>query len=255
MACWWRSSPERTLDTLQLPELVRSAVAELVEEQQRSDLLRSHGLEPRHRVLLVGPPGNGKTSLAEAIAGELGRPLVTPAYHRVIGSLLGETAGRLGKIFDDVASRACVLFLDEIDVVAKERGDAQETGEIKRVVSSLLLSIDELPSHVVVVGATNHPEILDRAAWRRFELRLELPCPDLRGRVAYLEAASRQSAVPWHCSARKVADDLGALSFGELEQFVADVRRRIVLEQVPDGRNVVRRCVRRWAQRAVPHSG
>ena len=248
-------APERTLDSMHLSEPVRAAIQDLIEEQQRAELLRSHGLEPRHRILLVGPPGNGKTSLAEAIAGELGRPLLTPAYHRVIGSLLGETAGRLGKVFADVASRACVLLLDELDVVAKERGDAQETGEIKRVVSSLLLNIDALPSHVVIIGATNHPESLDRAAWRRFELRLELPQPSAPEREAYLEVASRQSAIAWRYSAKKLAADLGELSFSEIEQFVADVRRRMVLEQAVDGRSVIRKCLTRWSQRVDPRRG
>src|SRR5207302_5683419 len=98
-------------------------------------------------------------------------------YESVIGSFLGETAGRLRKVFDQVRSRRCVLFFDEFDTLGKERGDPHDTGEIKRVVSSLLLQIDDLPSYVVVVTATNHPEILDRAVWRRFQLRLRLPPP------------------------------------------------------------------------------
>ena len=100
-------------------------------------------------------------------------------YESVIASYLGETAVRLSRLFDQVRTRRCVLFFDEFDVVGKERRDVHETGEIKRVVSSLLLQIDDLPSHVVVVTATNHPELLDRAVWRRFQLRLNLPAPTL----------------------------------------------------------------------------
>ena len=90
-------------------------------------------------------------------------------YEAVIGSFLGETSGRLKKLFDFVRTHQCVLFFDEFDTLGKERGDVHETGEIKRVVSSLLLQIDALPSHVVVVTATNHAELLDRAVWRRFQ--------------------------------------------------------------------------------------
>lgn len=126
---------------------------------------------------MTGEPGNGKTSLAEGIAHALAVPLVVARYDGLIASYLGETSSRLAKLFDYVRTRACVLFFDEFDTVGKERGDAHETGEIKRVVSSLLLQIDSLPSHVVVVTATNHPELLDRAVWRRFQLRLELPPP------------------------------------------------------------------------------
>lgn len=109
-------------------------------------MLRSHGLEPRHRILLAGPPGNGKTSLAEAIAEALSIPLLAVRYEFVIGSFLGETARRLRRVFDFARTTPCVLFFDEFDVVGKERGDIHETGEIKRVVSSLLLQMDDLPS-------------------------------------------------------------------------------------------------------------
>ena len=172
--------PERVLADLVLPEVVSNACGELVEEQQRADLLRSHAIEPRHRVLLTGPPGNGKTTLAEALAGELALPLLVVRYDGVIGSYLGETAVRLARLMEHVRSRRCVVFFDEFDAIGKERGDEHETGEIKRVVSSLLLNIDALPSYVVVVTATNHPELLDRAVWRRFQLRLELPPPNRR---------------------------------------------------------------------------
>ena len=119
-------------------------------------LLRSHSLEPRHTILLIGPPGTGKTSLAGAIAAELALPFLTVRYEGLVGSYLGETAGRLQEVVDYVSRTPCVLFFDEFDSVGKERSDAQETGEIKRVVSSLLLQMDALPSHCVVVCATNH---------------------------------------------------------------------------------------------------
>jgi AAA+ superfamily predicted ATPase len=126
---------------------------------------------------LAGPPGNGKTSLAEALGATLMVPFLLVRYEAVIGGFLGETAVRLRSLFDLARTPQCVLVLDEFDVLAKERGDAQETGEIKRVVRSLLLPIDDLPSWTVVVAATNHPELLDRAVWSRFQLRPSLPPP------------------------------------------------------------------------------
>jgi SpoVK/Ycf46/Vps4 family AAA+-type ATPase len=157
-------TPYRQLADLILPAETNLICQSLIEEQQRRDLLRSYNLEPRNRLLLIGPPGNGKTSLAEAIAEALIVPLLMVRYESVVGSYLGETAGRLKKLFDYASTRRCVLFFDEFEALGQERGDIHETGEIKRVVSSLLTWIDCLPSHVLVIGATNHPELLDRAA-------------------------------------------------------------------------------------------
>ena len=169
--------PRKRLEDLFLPELCERACRELIEEQQRASLLRSHSLEPRHRLLLVGPPGNGKTSLAEAIAEALAVPFFVVRYDAIIGSFLGETASRLRRVFDYARTTPCVLFFDEFDAVGKERGDVNETGEIKRVVTSLLMQVDALPSYTVVIAASNHSELLDRAVWRRFQFRLELPAP------------------------------------------------------------------------------
>ncbi|OGV65520.1 MAG: AAA family ATPase [Lentisphaerae bacterium RIFOXYC12_FULL_60_16] len=243
---FYELEPRRRLQDLILPAVVESACKELMEEQNRSDLLRAHNLEPRNRVLLAGPPGNGKTSLAEALATELAVPLLVVRYEGVIASYLGETAVRLAKLFDQVRPRRCVLFLDEFDVVGKERGDIHETGEIKRVVSSLLLQVDALPSHVVVVTATNHPELLDRAVWRRFQLRLNLPHPTPAQAEEWFKRFERRLGKPMGPSPATVAKKLAGLSFSELEQFGLDVQRRYVLA-LPEG-NIARIVGERLAQ-------
>lgn len=247
---FYEISPERCLGDLLLPEVVNAAIRELLEEHNRADLLRAHNLEPRHRVLLAGPPGNGKTSLAEALAAELMVPLLVVRYESVIASYLGETAVRLSRLFEQVRSRHCVLFFDEFDVVGKERGDIHETGEIKRVVSSLLLQIDDLPSHVVVVTATNHPELLDRAVWRRFQLRLHLPPPSPSLAQEWFRRLEQRMDAKLGYSPVTLAKKLKGLSFSELEQFGLDVYRQYVL-RLPDAdlRNIVSDCLKQWQHR------
>lgn len=242
--------PSRELEELILPSLVRTACQELLEEQNRAELLRAYSLEPRHRVLLIGPPGNGKTSLAEALATELSVPLFSVRYEAVIGSFLGETAVRLSRMFEQVRSRRCVLFFDEFDVVGKERGDVHETGEIKRVVSSLLLQVDSLPSHVVVVTATNHPELLDRAVWRRFQLRLELPPPSVAQATEWFSRLEKRLGENMGHSPRSIAERLKGVSFSELEQFGLDVQRRHVLTK-PNGnlKKIVAERLNQWQHR------
>jgi AAA+ superfamily predicted ATPase len=221
--------PRRHLRDLILPETVRRVVNQLVQEQLRADLLRAHGIEPRNRVLLVGAPGTGKTTLAEAIAEAIAVPLLVVRYDAIIGSYLGETASRLQRVFDYARTTPCVLFFDEFDVLGKERGDVHETGEIKRVVSSLLLQIDDLPSYTVVAGATNHPELLDRATWRRFQLRCVLPLPDTKAVACYVEGFAGRLEQPLGHSPAVIAKRLGPVSYAEAEQFCLDLLRRHIL--------------------------
>ena len=221
--------PRRRLDDLILPETVRRAVSELVEEQHRAGVLRAHGVEPRHRVLLVGPPGTGKTSLAEAIAEAVAVPLFLVRYESMIGSFLGETAARLKRVFDYARTTPCVLFFDEFDAIGKERGDVHETGEIKRVVTSLLMQVDELPSYTVVVAATNHPELLDRASWRRFQFRLPLPMPTSADLARYIEAFASRFDEPLGHTPESLAKRLGPISYADVEQFCLDLQRRHIL--------------------------
>ena len=222
-------TPRKKLADLVLTDPARRACEELIEEQHRASVLRTHSLEPRHRVLLVGPPGNGKTSLAEAIAEALSAPFFVVRYEALIGSFLGETASRLKRVFDYARTTPCVLFFDEFDAVGKERGDVHETGEIKRVVSSLLMQVDDLPSYTVVVAATNHAELLDRAAWRRFQVRLALDPPTPRDLTAYLARFAESLDQPLGRTPATIARRLGAVSYAEAEEFCRDVRRRAVL--------------------------
>ena len=244
---------QRRLDDLLLPPVAEEIIRELVAEQHRADLLRSYNLEPRNRVLLAGPPGNGKTTLAEALANALSVPFLVVRYEAVIGSYLGETAQRIGRVFEQVRSRRCVLFFDEFDAVGKERGDPHETGEIKRVVSSLLLQIDDLPSYVVAVAASNHPELLDRAVWRRFQIRVELP-PPTRGQVEeWFRRFEKRHGHALGLSPRSLAERLCGVSFAEVEDFGTDVLRATVLGQ-PDADvgKVVESRLRHWENRFKP---
>jgi SpoVK/Ycf46/Vps4 family AAA+-type ATPase len=242
--------PRRSLDSLLLTNPVLTACRELVEEQHRKELLRSYGVEPRHRVLLAGPPGNGKTSLAEAIASELMLPLFVVRYEAVIGSFLGETSGRLKRLFDFVRTHQCVLFFDEFDTLGKERGDTHETGEIKRVVSSLLLQIDALPSHVIVVTATNHAELLDRAVWRRFQLRLALPAPAAAQKEQWFMRLQQRLDAPLGMTPKTLAAKLRASSFSDLEQFCEDIQRRYVLAlPSADLKSIVAERLKQWQAR------
>ncbi|OIO67962.1 MAG: AAA family ATPase [Zetaproteobacteria bacterium CG12_big_fil_rev_8_21_14_0_65_54_13] len=245
-------SPQKRLDDLILPDEVGQICRELVQEHHRADLLRSYNLEPRNRVLLIGPPGNGKTSLAEALAESLMVPLYVVRYEGVVGTFLGETAIRLRRLIEHACTRKCVLFFDEFETLGKERGDTHETGEIKRVVSSLLMQIDSLPSHVVVIGATNHPELLDRAVWRRFQVRVDLPEPTRARLEEWFERFQRRLGINLGYAPGTLAKKLYGLNFAEVEEFGTTVFRQYVLEQPEaDMKGIVSRTLKHWAARSA----
>jgi ATPases of the AAA+ class len=211
----------RRMDDLVLSQHLKDNIDEFIYEFSHAALLREHSVEPRHTLLLIGPPGNGKTSLAEVIAAELSLPLLSVRYDAIVDSFLGETANRFRRLIDFVATNPSVLFFDEFDAVGKDRGDSQETGEIKRVVSSLLVQLDRLPSHSVVICATNHPELLDKAVWRRFEVRVEVPLPGESELKAWFQKFERSLGASAGISAQEFADCMAGESMSEIEAFYA----------------------------------
>lgn len=252
-ALYYETLTARRLDSLVLAPHISAQIRELVEEQQRVELLHAHNLCARHRVLLAGPPGNGKTSLAEALAGELAYPLITIRYESLMGSYLGETSGRLKSVLDYARTRRCVLFLDEFEILGKERGDSREVGEIKRIVSTLLLQLDAMPDYVVIVAASNHPEMLDRAVWRRFQLRLELPLPTEAQLAHFIRVISDRCEVDFGDPAEVIAAQLAGLNFAETEEFCLGIVRRIVLAgSAADPQAITRVKLEQWQQRLQP---
>ncbi|MEO0857735.1 MAG: ATP-binding protein, partial [Bacteroidota bacterium] len=154
-------------------EEVGKVLSDIIQERERADELAERGLLPTRTLLLTGMPGVGKTLAAQWISQSLELPLMTLDLAAVMSSYLGKTGSNLRSVLDYAAKTPCLLLLDEFDAIAKRRGDDVELGELKRLVTVLLQSVDEWPAHGLLVAATNHPELLDPAVWRRFDIVLE----------------------------------------------------------------------------------
>lgn len=170
--------PDTRLGDMVLPEEIRSRLDRVLLEQRQQDHLRDYGLQPRRKLLLVGPPGSGKTMTAAALAGELRLPLLTVVFDGLITKFMGETAAKLRLVFDAMTSTRGVYFFDEFDAIGARRGERQDVGEIRRVLNSFLQFLEQDDSHGLIIAATNHPELLDKALFRRFDDIIEYAVPD-----------------------------------------------------------------------------
>lgn len=175
--------PENTTRTdIVLSNLVQQQVEEFIKLVENNSELELAGLNINKSLLLYGAPGCGKTSIAHYISERTGLPLVVAKLDAIVSSLLGSTAKNISRIFSYVSSMPCILLLDEFDAIAKARDDSHELGELKRVINSLLQNIDAMPTSTILIAATNHPDLLDKAVWRRFFTKLEVGFPDDSGR-------------------------------------------------------------------------
>lgn len=172
------SFPRLKLNDLVLPTLLGSRLSKLVREQLERARLGDFGLSPRRKILLSGPPGTGKTMTAAAVAGELNYPLFTIQLDGLITKFMGETAAKLRLVFDAMSSTRGVYFFDEVDALATSRVVGNDVGEARRVLNSLLQFLDEDKSSSLILAATNHPELLDRAVFRRFDMQLKYELPE-----------------------------------------------------------------------------
>lgn len=222
-----------------LPDTLFAHIHSMVRERQQRDRLAAHGIKPTRSAILVGPPGVGKTLSARWIANQLGKPLWVLDLTTVMSSLLGKTGSNLRAVFDHAKQNQAVLLLDEIDAIAKRRSDESDVGELKRLVTAILQEVDAWPDSGLLLAATNHPELIDPALWRRFDAVLTFDAPQ----TAVLAAAVK----------RFLGTDLNAfeewidllissffgMSLSDVERSINALRRYMVLENVNPGKAVI----------------
>lgn len=169
-----------------LEDFTRQQLEDFIKERQILEEFLKENIVPPNSILLDGPPGVGKTYIAYWLAYRLNTPIITLDLASSISSYLGRTGQNIRNIFDYAKSQRTILFLDELDAIAKRRDDIGDLGELKRLVNVLLKELEDCPSSCVIIGATNHPELLDKAIWRRFDRSLTIAMPGERERRSLL---------------------------------------------------------------------
>lgn len=221
--------PDLLLKDMVLPPETREIFERILKEHRQQGRLKEHGLEPRRKFLLVGPPGTGKSMTAKALSGELHLPLFVVRFEALITKFMGETAAKLKLIFDAMYQARGVYLFDEFDAIGAQRAMPNETGEIRRVLNSFLQFIEENDSLSIIIAATNHPEILDRALFRRFDdvVRFEVPSRDLVLRLLQERLVGFETEnMDWDTLARVSV----GLSHGDLVRACEDAAKDMVIE-------------------------
>jgi SpoVK/Ycf46/Vps4 family AAA+-type ATPase len=221
--------PKTRVADMALPEVLGTRLDRVLTEQRERDRLRENGFSPMRKLLLVGPPGTGKTMTAAALAGELGLPLFSIQLDGLITKYMGETAAKLRLVFDAIQSTRGVYLFDEFDALGGERGSKNDVGEIRRVLNSFLQFLEQDDSDSIVLGATNHVGLLDRALFRRFDAVLEYSLPTeeiatrvMRARLALLDTSN----IEWQAAA-KAAE---GLSHAEIAMACEQAAKNAILD-------------------------
>lgn len=226
-------SPNLLLEETVLEKDVKSQVSDFLFEWENYSKLKKHGVFPTNKLLFYGAPGTGKTNLAYGIANKLGVPLILVRLDEVISSYLGKTGKNIREIFDIAERENVVLFLDEIDTLAKQRDDSSELGELKRVVTVLLQNIDRFPSNSIMIGATNHEKILDNAIWRRFQMKVEFKEPSSNSRKAMFKMYLGSFI------SDDLLDLLAAISDQQTGSVIRDVSQKLKKAAILNNQNTV----------------
>lgn len=212
-----------------LTDSVRYSIEHIIEEWRHSSKLIKRGLRPISSTIFTGPPGVGKTYTARWLASQLELPLFSLDLTAVMSSRLGQSGTNLRSALDYARSAPSVLFLDEVDSIAKRRADDSDVGELKRLVTIMLQELDDWPSTSLLIAATNHEELVDPALWRRFDLHIEFPMPDHLGvsnaikRYLGDEVNILQDYLP------VLESVLSSSSYSEIEKTMSRIRKQIVL--------------------------
>ncbi|WP_310965065.1 AAA family ATPase [Nocardioides terrisoli] len=218
--------PEVTLKELVLPTALGSLVGRILTEQRQRKNLLDHGFEPAHRLLFEGPPGTGKTMTAAVLAHELSMPLLTIRLDSLMSKFMGETASKLRVIFEAAEQQRAVYLFDEFDALGGERS-GNDVGEARRILNSFLVFLENSSSESLIIAATNHRQILDRALFRRFDMVLDYALPDpkqgaavMRGRLGTLAKGVRWTSL---------ASEMEGLSHADLVRAAESAAKSVIL--------------------------
>jgi len=223
------SYPKFRFGDMVLNDTLKENLQRVIREQRHASKILQYGLSPRRKLLLVGPPGTGKTMTASVLAGELGIPLFQVRLDGLITKFMGETASKLRQVFDATSQTRGVYFFDEFDAIGSQRGLANDVGEIRRVLNSFLQMIEQDDSHSLIVAATNHLEALDHALFRRFDDVMHYELPDEAQIAILLQdrlTGFAQKGVEW----KSLAKDAVGLSYAEITRVADDVLKTAVIE-------------------------
>ena len=222
----------REHDSIVLADTTQSAFDEIMLEHNRSDVLRSFGLQPAQKLLFFGPPGCGKTLAAEVLANALSLPLVVVRLDSLISSFLGETAANLRKVFDYIEKHPVVALFDEFDALTKDRGDSADHGELKRSVNAVLQMLDGYRGQSILIATTNYDSLLDPAVWRRFDETIHFDLPNIeqiKRLLSFKLSGVRRQFEP---TDTKLATLFKGMSHADIERVI----RRAIKEMVLQGR-------------------
>jgi SpoVK/Ycf46/Vps4 family AAA+-type ATPase len=220
------SHPEVSLKELVLPKDLAERVRRVLNEQRQRKNLMDHGFEPAHRLLFEGPPGTGKTMTAAVLAHELSLPLLTIRLDSLMSKFMGETASKLRVIFDSAETQRGVYLFDEFDALGGDRS-GNDVGEARRILNSFLVFLENSSSESLIIAATNHRSILDRALFRRFDMVLDYALPDAAQATTVMRArlGSVAKAVRW----ASLADDMARLSHADLVRAAESAAKSVIL--------------------------
>ena len=224
--------PKTRLSDLIVSTRVEQSLKRIVKEQRHLGKLLEHGLSPRRKILLVGAPGTGKTLTASALAGELNVPLFVVRLDALLTKFMGESAAKLRQIFDALHSARGVYFFDEFDAIGGQRVSLNDIGEVRRILNSFLVMIEEDRSHSLILAATNHPQILDDALFRRFDdvIEYELPQPS---QIAEILQNRLSRFSPATLDVNALATTAEGLSHADITRAVEEAVKNAVMQDHP----------------------
>ena len=220
--------PQTPLAALVAPPTLRTRVDRVIHEYRQRDKLKSHGLSQRRKILLIGPPGTGKTMTARILAHELRLRLYTIQVDKVVTKFMGETSAQLRQIFDLIQEETGVYLFDEFDAIGGERMLANDVGEMRRVLNSFLQFVEHDTSDSLIVAATNSPKLLDRALYRRFDDVLYYENPDIQDRPVLMRNVLGTFCDP-NLAWKSLSTGSQGLSHAEIDQACRDAIKQAIL--------------------------